>query len=112
LSARQTILLCCLIGAVACLPFAPQLAGELPDADASAIGWMVYLGIFPTALAFTTWAFALTRTGAGRMAATTYLVPPLSVLLGWLLLEESPPALALVGGAFCLVGVIVARRGS
>ncbi len=112
LSPRQTILLCCVIGAVACLPFAPQLAGELGDADASAIGWMVYLGVFPTALAFTTWAFALSRTGAGRMAATTYLVPPLSVLLGWLLLSESPPALALAGGAFCLLGVVVARRGS
>jgi drug/metabolite transporter (DMT)-like permease len=110
LSPLQTILLCCLIGAVACLPFAPQLVGELGDADAPAIGWMVYLGVFPTALAFTTWAFALARTGAGRMAATTYLVPPVSILLGWLLLSESPPALALVGGAVCLAGVIVARR--
>jgi drug/metabolite transporter (DMT)-like permease len=110
LSPLQTILLCCLIGAVACVPFAPQLAGELGDADATAVAWLVYLGVFPTALAFTTWAFALARTGAGRMAATTYLVPPVSVLLGWLVLAESPPALALAGGALCLAGVIVARR--
>jgi drug/metabolite transporter (DMT)-like permease len=110
LSPLQTILLCCLIGAVACLPFAPQLVGELGDADASTIGWTVYLGVFPTALAFTTWAFALAHTGAGRMAATTYLVPPVSILLGWLLLSESPPALALAGGAVCLAGVIFARR--
>jgi drug/metabolite transporter (DMT)-like permease len=110
LSPLQTILLCCLIGVLACVPFAPQLVGELGDADAAAIGWMVYLGVFPTALAFTTWAFALARTGAGRMAATTYLVPPVSILLGWLLLSESPPALALAGGVLCLAGVIVARR--
>jgi drug/metabolite transporter (DMT)-like permease len=110
LSALQTILLCCLIGAAVCLPFAPQLADELGAADATAIAWMVYLGVFPTALAFTTWAYALARTGAGRMGATTYLVPPISVLLGWLLLAESPPALALAGGALCLLGVIVARR--
>ena len=111
LSPLQTILLCCLIGAVACLPFAPQLVGELGDADTGAIAWTVYLGVFPTALAFTTWAYARARTGAGRMGATTYLVPPISVLLGWLLLNESPPALALAGGALCLLGVIVARRG-
>jgi drug/metabolite transporter (DMT)-like permease len=111
LSPLQTILLCCLIGAVVCLPFAPQLADELGDADPGAIAWMLYLGVFPTALAFTTWAYALARTGAGRMGAITYLVPPISVLLGWLLLEESPPELALAGGAVCLVGVIVARRG-
>jgi drug/metabolite transporter (DMT)-like permease len=110
LSPLQTIFLCCLIGAVACVPFAPQLLGELEDADATAVAWMVYLGVFPTALAFTTWAFALARTGAGRMAATTYLVPPVSVLLGWLVLSESPPAPALAGGALCLAGVIVARR--
>lgn len=111
LSPLQTILLCCLIGVAVCLPFAPRLADELRDADAGAIGWMVYLGVFPTALAFTTWAYALARTGAGRMGAITYLVPPISVALGWLLLDESPPALALVGGAVCLVGVVVARRG-
>ena len=111
LSPLQTILLCCLIGAVVCVPFAPQLADELGEADPGAIAWMLYLGVFPTALAFTTWAYALARTGAGRMGAITYLVSPISVFLGWLLLEESPPALALAGGAVCLVGVIVARRG-
>ena len=110
LSPLQTILLSCLIGAAVCLPFAPQLAGELADAEGGAIAWMIYLGVFPTALAFTTWAYALARTDAGRMGAITYLVPPISVLLGWLLLNESPPALALAGGAVCLLGVIVARR--
>lgn len=35
------------------------------------------------------------------MGATTYLVPPISVLLGWLLLAETPAALALAGGALC-----------
>ena len=100
-----------MIGATVCLPFAPQLADELGEADPGAIAWMVYLGVFPTALAFTTWAYALARTGAGRMGATTYLVPPISVLLGWLLLDESPPALALAGGTLCLLGVIAARRG-
>jgi drug/metabolite transporter (DMT)-like permease len=71
----------------------------------------VYLGVFPTAIAFTTWAYALSRTTAGRMGALTYLVPPLAVLLGWLALDETPPAAALAGGALCLAGVVVTRRG-
>jgi len=33
------------------------------------------------------------------------------VLLGWAVLGEAPPALALAGGALCLAGVVVARRG-
>ena len=110
LSGIQTILFCCLIGVVFFLPFAPQLVDELGSARGGAIGWLAYLGIFPTAIGFLTWAFALARSDAGRLAATTYLVPPISVLLGWLWLGETPAALAYLGGALCLAGVALSRR--
>jgi drug/metabolite transporter (DMT)-like permease len=99
----------CAIGAVVTLPFAPLLVDELGSAPPDAIAWIVYLGIFPTAIAFTTWAFALNRTTAGRLGSTTYLVPPVAIGLAWLMLNEVPPALAFVGGALCIGGVIVAR---
>jgi drug/metabolite transporter (DMT)-like permease len=110
LTGTQTIFLCCVIGALACVPFSAQLVHELRSAPGGSIGWLVYLGVAPTSLGFSTWAFALRRTDAGRLAATTYLVPPLSILLGWLWLGESPAALAYVGGALCLCGVALARR--
>ncbi|CAM5548357.1 MULTISPECIES: DMT family transporter [Streptomyces] len=100
----------CLVGAVVCLPFLGTLVSELRAAPAGATLNMVYLGVFPTALAFTTWAFALSRTTAGRMGATTYAVPALVVLMSWALLGEVPAALALAGGALCLAGVAVSRR--
>jgi drug/metabolite transporter (DMT)-like permease len=103
--------LACAIGAVCCLPFLPQLLDEVGDAPASSLTWTVYLGLVPTALAFTTWAYALSRTSAGRMGATTYLVPPLATLFGWAYFGEAPPALALAGGALCLAGAALARRG-
>jgi drug/metabolite transporter (DMT)-like permease len=109
-SALQVTWLACTFGAIVCLPFAGQLAREAPAAPASAIGWMVYLAIAPMALGFLTWGYALARTSAGQMGSLTYLVPPIAVLLGWLLLGESPPGLALVGGAICLMGVFIARR--
>jgi len=71
---------------------------------------MLYLGALPTALAFTTWAYALARTSAGRLGATTYLVPPISILLGWAVLAEAPRRLALLGGAVCLLGAAIGRR--
>jgi drug/metabolite transporter (DMT)-like permease len=110
LPALEVTWVACTIGAIACLPFLPQLVHETAHAHSSAIGWVVYLGALPTALAFTTWAYALARTTAGRLGATTYLVPPLTILLGWALLGESPAGLAFVGGALCLVGVYLARR--
>jgi drug/metabolite transporter (DMT)-like permease len=95
----------------AACPYAPSLVHELPRARAAAVGWTIYLGAAPTAVGFLTWAFALARTTAGRMGSTTYLVPPLAVLLGWALLGEIPPALALPGGVLCLAGVALARTG-
>jgi drug/metabolite transporter (DMT)-like permease len=112
LSGTQTIFLCCVIGAVACLPWAAGLLNELGRAPGGSIGWLVYLGLAPTALGFSAWAFALRRTDAGRLAATTYLVPPLSILLGWLWLGEGAETLAYLGGALCLAGVALARRSS
>jgi drug/metabolite transporter (DMT)-like permease len=102
--------LACAVATVACLPFGPQLLSDVDAAPAGAVAWTVYLGVVPTAIGFTTWAYALKRTSAGRMGAFTYLVPPLAVLLGWLLLDESPPALALAGGVLCLFGVALTRR--
>jgi drug/metabolite transporter (DMT)-like permease len=37
-------------------------------------------------------------------------VPPLAIALGWLLLGEVPPLIAVLGGAVCLLGVAIARR--
>ena len=106
----QVTFLACAIGAVCCLPWAGALIDEVAEAPGSSIAGMVYLGVVPTALAFSTWAYALSRMDAGRLGVTTYLVPPLVILLGWLLLDEVPPALAVVGGAVCLAGVAVSRR--
>ena len=109
-SALHVTWLAATVGLVVCLPFAATLADEVGDADASSIAWMVYLGVFPTAIGFLTWAYALSRTTAGRMGATTYLVPPIAILIGWALLGESPAALAFAGGALCLGGVVITRR--
>ncbi len=99
----------CTVGAVVCLPYAPLLVRQLGHAQTDTIAWMVYLGLFPTAIGFATWAYALARTDAGRLGVTTYLVPPIAVLLSWILLAQVPPVLALPGGILCLAGVALAR---
>jgi drug/metabolite transporter (DMT)-like permease len=108
LPALQVTWLACTIGGVGCLPFAPELARETATAGPSAIAWLIYLGALPTALAFTTWAYALSRTSAGRLGATVYLAPPLAILMGWALLGQTPVPLAFAGGALCLCGVYLA----
>jgi drug/metabolite transporter (DMT)-like permease len=108
-TALRVTWIACTVGFIATLPFAPTLLDELGDASAASIGWLFYLGAFPTAVAFTTWAYALSRSTAGRLGSTTYLVPPVAIVMAWLILREAPPALAIVGGLLCIGGVIVAR---
>jgi drug/metabolite transporter (DMT)-like permease len=108
-SALTVTWLACTVAAIACLPFAPQLVHELGRAGGATIAWAIYLGVFPTAVGFSFWAYALARTSAGRMGATTYLVPPIAILMGWLVLGDVPPGLALGGGVLCLAGVAVTR---
>jgi drug/metabolite transporter (DMT)-like permease len=109
-SALQVTTFGCFAGTVATLPFVAQLVSQAAAAPVSAALMVVYLGVVPTALAFTTWAYALNRTTAGKLGVTTYIVPVLVVLMSWAFLGETPRPLAYLGGVLCLVGVAISRR--
>lgn len=102
----------CVLGTVTCLPWAGELVTVVRDVPTSQLLWIVYLGIFPTAIAFTTWAYVLARGDAGRVTLTTFLVPFIATLIAWALLSEVPPALTFVGGVMAIVGVLLTRRGA
>jgi drug/metabolite transporter (DMT)-like permease len=110
LSALQVTAMACIIGALACLPFAGHLVSDVRGASPGALAGLLYLGLVPTAVAFGTWAYALSVMTAGSLGVTTYLVSPLTVLGAWVLLHDAPPPLALAGGALALVGVALTRR--
>lgn len=111
LSALQVTWTCCAVGALLCLPYAPVLLRELKTAPTDGLAWLVFLGVFPTSVAFTTWAYALARGTAGRVVATSYLIPAVTIAMSWAILGEVPGLVAVLGGALCFVGVYVTRRG-
>lgn len=100
----------CAIGMIVCVPFAGDLIRDLQAAPLPAILGVVYLGAVPTAIAFSTWAYALSRMPAGQLGVSTYVVPPLVIVLGLVVFGEVPTIVAIVGGAICLVGVALSRR--
>ena len=79
----QVVFVSFLLGAVICLPFADDLP-SIVASGGSELWWIVYLGVLPTAVAFTTWAYALTHTDAGKLSLTTFLVPGITTLMAWL----------------------------
>ncbi|HEY6934563.1 MAG TPA: DMT family transporter [Marmoricola sp.] len=106
----EVTFIACLVGAVVCTPWTGDLVHVVRTGSAADLAWIAYLGVFPTAIAFSTWAFALSHTDAGKMALTTFLVPFIATALAWLLLDEVPPVAAFVGGVLCIVGVLLTRR--
>lgn len=112
LPSAQVTLLGCVAGMIACLPFSGDLIDQVQLAPTAAILGAVYLGVGPTAIAFTTWGYALARVPAGQLSISTYIVPPLVVIFSWVFFSEVPAPLAIVGGVLCLVGVALSRRRS
>jgi drug/metabolite transporter (DMT)-like permease len=110
LSGLEVVCYACWIGVVVGLPWSGDLAALARPGDRTGLVWVGYLGLFPPALAFSLWAFALRHTDAGKPAITTFLVPVITAVMAWVLLDEVPPSLAFAGGALCVVGVLLTRR--
>jgi len=92
------------------LPFVgPALHDGAARIDRGVVLAVAFLGIGPSALGFTTWAYAQARMTTAAATATLYLVPLVAVTVGWLLLAEVPAPLSLLGGALCLSGVALTR---
>jgi drug/metabolite transporter (DMT)-like permease len=66
---------------------------------------LAYLGIFGTAIGFSLYYRAIQKIGATRTGIFINLVPVFSLILSWLILEETITGIVLAGGILILSGV-------
>lgn len=90
------------VGTLCLLIFLPGLSRAIKNASPAATLAVLYLGVFPAAFAYFCWSFVLSKVPASRASAFLYLVPAISIVIGYVWLKEVPARLSLIGGCMAL----------
>ena len=100
------------IGTAVLIPLALTLEGLLsPALSITAIGSLIYLGLFPTGIAYIVRFTLIRAVGYSRFSLSINLVPVFGVALGVLILDE-PLTLNLIAAlALVLAGLLVSNGG-
>ncbi|UXX80249.1 DMT family transporter [Reichenbachiella carrageenanivorans] len=101
-----------LVAAAYLIPFALLVEGPVAWATLSwgAIGSLLVLGTFGTALAFVIYYKILTSASASYLSLVTYLMPIYGVALGIIFLDEILAVEAIIGAVLILLGIMIANQ--
>lgn len=94
-------------GTLPFLFFMPGLLTTLQQATFKAHIAAVFVGIFPAAIAYATWAIALSLGRASSVTSMMYVEPAIAIAIAWVWLKEWPSTLSLIGGAIAISSVFI-----
>jgi drug/metabolite transporter (DMT)-like permease len=97
-------------GTLFLLPLLPWTVRGFATAPAAPLLSAVFLGLFPSAVGFVAWGYAVARLSMASSTAALYLVPPVALVVAYVWLGEVPSVVALLGGALGIAGVVLINR--
>lgn len=94
-------------GTLFALVYLPGLLIQAGTAPRGTIISMLYLGVFPTALGYVTYAYTFSRMNASRAVSFLYLIPVVAYAIALVWLGEVPTVLSAIGAVLALSGVLI-----
>ncbi len=94
-------------GTIPMVIFLPDLFQSWGNATIQAHVTAIYVGVFPAALAYATWAIALSLAEASKVTMLMYLEPVLAILIAWIWIHEWPSTLSFIGGAIAISSILL-----
>jgi drug/metabolite transporter (DMT)-like permease len=94
-------------GTLPFLLFFPGVLQDIHQASIEASLSAIYIGIFPTAIGYATWAIALAAGKASSVSSMLYLEPIVAIVVAWFWIHEWPNTLSIIGGIIAISGVIM-----
>jgi len=107
-SAIQTSVFSIWFGTILLLIFLPDSLNEIKSAPLTQIAYLLILGVFPSAVAYITWAYAFSKTKYTSFVTNyMFITPFLTTLLGIILAKEIPDFTTILGGIIIVIGMLI-----
>lgn len=87
--------------------FSPGLIHTVQEATLEANVSALYIGIFPGAVAYVSWAIALSLGKASSVSSMMYIEPAFAIIVAWIWLQELPSVLSTIGGLVAVSSVVI-----
>jgi len=97
-------------GTLPLLWWAPEVVTVLPEMNLTVWFWLIFIGVVPGVLSYTWWGRILKELPASKASPLIATVPPVVIVMGWIVLGELPSPVSFVGGMIVLAGVLWSSR--
>ena len=95
-------------GTLGTLLFLPTAIREIPESNITVNLVVLLMGIFPAAVAYLAWSYALSKAKkTAHVIVFSYLIPFISAIIAYIWLRETLSVLTLVGGLVIIGGMVL-----
>jgi len=97
-----------IFGTLGALIFLPTAISEIPHSNITVNLIVAYMGIFPAAIAYLAWSYALAKAKqTAHVTVFSYLIPLISTLLAYVWLRETLSVFTFIGGIVIIAGMVL-----